>query len=498
MPPSQTEAARLRMQEKKRKGKGKGKKKPAKGKDKPPATTTTKRTMSPAAREAFARSRAALADFRREHGRNPAKGELRGWMSRGGGGAMPRQNGEPDRTPHVPNPPKLGGPKFQLDREYVVQFEPDDKLALAAGLLMALRLAQARISGEAVRAEAILDGWFGADGSEGVQPAVSLKAETEAMSEMLKVLPLVARKMGFTGEEWATSWNAVAGDTVGILPVGPPVSPGLDAPYPPLRGTITSSFAPPSHLGLDIAAPLGTPVIAPEDLRVVGIKTVGDFGNHVFAVSRRPSDGKFPLSGAAPDLVLPAEGVRVHTFAHLSTFAAGLKVGDEIERGAALGSVGSTGDSTGPHLHWAMKLYLATDDGKVKLTPMDPTDFVPADVIGGVAAARPPSPSWTVVDPSAPSRTTEAPSYSVFAGGDIIFRGAKVVTSIGDIDVLSFSRPDEFAELERAAPKFAETVARFGGGALGGWFGGPGGAAAGARLGQQVGGALDSLFSQRR
>jgi len=455
----------------------------------------SKRTESPAQKEVRARFTARVkgGDMPRTSTRRArTDGELQPTVGR---------EGVIDRTPHVPEPPKLRGPQFTLNRRLVAEYEIDDTASLAAALLYALRLKQSRIDGEGARYEALLDEWFGDDEAAGRTPNVNLKAEVDVWMQVLKALPFVAQKMGFTGEEWAQAWNSIAGE-VSILPVGPPVLPGLDAPFPPARGTVSERFAPPLSLGVRIDAPLGTPVIAPEDLRVLETKRTGARGNHLLLRSRDPATGLYPfVRGPTGAVSLPGEGVRVHTFAHLSTFAAGLKSGDEIERGAVLGSVGATGAVGEPGLWWQVQIYVEDVDGKVKAMPMDPGDLVPYDVLGGVSPARPPSPSWTIVDPKDPSRTIEAPSYNVHASGDIIFRGTKVTTKIGDIDILSapFRAPSEFDELERRAGP-VESIARFGGGAVGALFGGPAGALGGARVGQALGGALDSLFGggQRR
>lgn len=111
-----------------------------------------------------------------------------------------------------------------------------------------------------------------------------------------------------------------------ILPLtGPIITP---------FGTIRSYNGGPvvgNHQGVDIAAPTGRPVLAPGRGRVYRIEQVR-------------------LRGT---MVILDHGLGVYTtYAHLS--AVDVKVGDMVERGQAFAKVGSTGLSTGPHLHWEM------------------------------------------------------------------------------------------------------------------------------------------------
>jgi murein DD-endopeptidase MepM/ murein hydrolase activator NlpD len=85
------------------------------------------------------------------------------------------------------------------------------------------------------------------------------------------------------------------------------------------------------HEGMDIAAQPGTPVSA--DAR----------GRVVFA----------GLTQVRGNLVIVDHGLGVYTgYYHLSAIA--VKVGQVVERGDLVGKVGSTGFSTGAHLHWSM------------------------------------------------------------------------------------------------------------------------------------------------
>lgn len=88
------------------------------------------------------------------------------------------------------------------------------------------------------------------------------------------------------------------------------------------------------HTGTDYGAPTGTPMgaTAPGIISFIG-------------------DG-----GPSGNLVkVKHEGGYESGYAHMSRFVPGLKVGDRVERMQTVGYVGSTGRSTGPHLHFTMK-----------------------------------------------------------------------------------------------------------------------------------------------
>jgi murein DD-endopeptidase MepM/ murein hydrolase activator NlpD len=87
------------------------------------------------------------------------------------------------------------------------------------------------------------------------------------------------------------------------------------------------------HRGVDLSAPVGTPVLAPADGIVLAAERESGYGN-VLTVSH--GDGM------------------VTRYGHLAGFK--VKPGHEIRRGETIAVVGSTGRSTGPHLHYEVLL----------------------------------------------------------------------------------------------------------------------------------------------
>ena len=85
------------------------------------------------------------------------------------------------------------------------------------------------------------------------------------------------------------------------------------------------------HLGIDYAAPTGTPV-----------KASGD--GTVLTASKTSSKGNYIVIG---------HGERYQTkYLHLSRFARGIEQGKRVQQGQVIGYVGATGWATGPHLHY--------------------------------------------------------------------------------------------------------------------------------------------------
>ncbi|MFI7278532.1 M23 family metallopeptidase [Streptomyces sp. NPDC049879] len=175
------------------------------------------------------------------------------------------------------------------------------------------------------------------------------------------------------GQDSAVRAAAPAGDQAHInLPLAdaevlPPVEPEQIRPGPwvypvPAPAAITARFGQggehwaADHTGIDFGKPTGTPVVAATDGVVLNLAHEGAFGRHVF--------------------LLHADDV-VTMYAHLDTIDVGR--GASVRAGDPIGTVGSTGNSTGPHLHFEVRPRI---DGQH--LPVDPEPYL------ATAAATPP------------------------------------------------------------------------------------------------------------
>ena len=85
------------------------------------------------------------------------------------------------------------------------------------------------------------------------------------------------------------------------------------------------------HSGVDFAAPSGTPVLAAGSGTVERANVYGSFGNYL--------------------LIRHSDGYKT-AYAHLKGFARGIKKGTRVTQDQVVAYVGTTGRSTGPHLHY--------------------------------------------------------------------------------------------------------------------------------------------------
>ncbi|MCL2436755.1 MAG: M23 family metallopeptidase [Clostridiales bacterium] len=113
-----------------------------------------------------------------------------------------------------------------------------------------------------------------------------------------------------------------------------PVTGGrITTPFGAIRYTNSNWSNPRHHWGIDIAAPTGTPVYAPNHGRVVLAEFLMHTGNTI--------------------VIEHGGGLKSYYF-HLDSL--NVSVSDMVQKGNRIGTVGSTGFSTGPHLHFEIRI----------------------------------------------------------------------------------------------------------------------------------------------
>lgn len=115
------------------------------------------------------------------------------------------------------------------------------------------------------------------------------------------------------------------------------------------------------HTGTDFAAPRGTPIYAAGNGVITQIGRNGGYGNYIRI---RHTNGSYQTA-----------------YAHTKGFARGLKKGSRVKQGQVIAYVGSTGNSTGPHLH-----YEVFKDGK--RTNPQKLQLPSGEILAGVELAR--------------------------------------------------------------------------------------------------------------
>jgi peptidoglycan hydrolase FlgJ len=160
----------------------------------------------------------------------------------------------------------------------------------------------------------------GSDLVQRERPAASGKPATPHLAPTAVSAPAAANRA-------RNATAAAAPSAVALhLPLRGRVSSGFGVRHDPMHGRVRR------HAGVDIAAPHGTPIAAAAAGKVVFAGRRGGYGNLVE--------------------IEHADGQRTR-YAHAARLL--VKVGDEVKPGQPIATVGSTGRSTGPHLHFEVK-----------------------------------------------------------------------------------------------------------------------------------------------
>lgn len=165
---------------------------------------------------------------------------------------------------------------------------------------------------------------------------MTLRSRTSRAGTLLLTLMLITPALVF-GE--------AARLPVGALPglVYPLMTPRLSSDYGPRRHPVRKAVG--HHHGVDLAAPAGAPIRAVRAGVVVFADPYGGYGNLV--------------------VIRHEQGMTSH-YGHCQKLR--VRPGQRVGAGQVIATVGSTGISTGPHLHFEIRV-----DGK----PLDPEQLIP-------------------------------------------------------------------------------------------------------------------------
>ena len=186
------------------------------------------------------------------------------------------------------------------------------------------------------------------------QSAKLAKAMADMLQQQQDAIIAAAMQSVWTQVQlWSQSNNvgsipASAGHSTRYRFIWPEPKAQISQPFGPSKLALEPPYGgfPHFHTGIDLVEPFGSPVLAADDgiVALVGSSSTG-YGRYV---------------------VIAHSGGLDTLYGHLST--AVVKVGQLVVQGQTIGLEGSTGNSTGPHLHFELR---------IKQQPIDPTPYLP-------------------------------------------------------------------------------------------------------------------------
>jgi murein DD-endopeptidase MepM/ murein hydrolase activator NlpD len=248
--------------------------------------------------------------------------------------------------------------KERTDRQQQAQLTATQTSALLQ--LQALQLNQQQIS-------LALSGGISSTQSElarlaGQDPALAARIADALQAELDQIIAAAEQAV------WnqVLLWQELNPAATAPFPNSPGHSTRFRFVWPNPTGQVTQGFGPtpytfePSyggfahfHTGVDVASPQGTPILAADDgvVALVGSGNTG-YGNYV--------------------VIAHAGGVTT-LYGHL--LAAAVRQGDRVSQGQTIGLEGSTGLSTGPHVHFEVRVNNQPVDPLPYLPPAPPSTF---------------------------------------------------------------------------------------------------------------------------
>ena len=134
-------------------------------------------------------------------------------------------------------------------------------------------------------------------------------------------------------ERFYAGSNVYDSSAYGIIPYAGPIPEGTGTFLWPVSGVLTQGFHA-YHPAIDLASPTGTAIVSADKGKIIRAGWwTGGYGN---AVQIDHGNGY------------------ISTYAHMSVIS--VSTGEDIEKGQKIGEIGSTGRSTGPHLHLTIQI----------------------------------------------------------------------------------------------------------------------------------------------
>jgi murein DD-endopeptidase MepM/ murein hydrolase activator NlpD len=245
-----------------------------------------------------------------------------------------------------PDPRAVGGPAQRLNHSQLL----DHSMSVAAGTAAALTIASARDLADRVenqqiaaldalehKAKANSQRWSRIVAETGM-PANRFVTDGKSAAQGGPLVPMSSRQGGLFEQKLSQTQFAIQQaqrirKVVTALPIDRPlpVEHETTSTFGARTDPFTRSMA--MHTGIDFRAPTGAAVRATGAGKVIDAGRMGGYGNMVE--------------------IDHGHGVTTR-YAHLSSI--GVDAGDTVTKGAIIGHVGSTGRSTGPHLHYETRI----------------------------------------------------------------------------------------------------------------------------------------------
>lgn len=239
--------------------------------------------------------------------------------------AMPRESRVPGGLALIPLKTGEGTPDFSFKGKPLLIANHNGQNVAIVGLPLSLKPGEYYISGSYGEQKQLVKKFFKVGDKQYTTQHIEIKDKRKVnpiQQDMERIIPEQQRK-----KVAANYWDKATPDLNFLTPI---------------EGVMTGSYGrrrvfngqpKRPHSGMDIAAARGVPVASPADGTVI-------------------ESGDFFFSG---NIVYIHHGQGLITlFAHLDEIK--VKVGDKVEQGQIIGTVGATGRVTGPHLHWSVGL----------------------------------------------------------------------------------------------------------------------------------------------